>query len=75
MKKIYKYLNPITGRQVSRQRMWQLQQVALGLCYVCMKPATNGRYCRQHYLKAREAQRRRLRCKSRYLGAKSYRFG
>ncbi len=79
MKKTYKYLNPVTGRQVSRQRMWQIRKELAGCCIICGQLAVTGYFCEEHHIKnmiiCREGQRSRLGCKRRNLGARSYNFG
>ena len=65
-------------RDVSRQRRHQLRKQRDGICIICTEKATNGDYCRKHWIQnlimARESMRRKLGCKKRYMGAKLYRL-
>lgn len=49
-----------TGKEVSRQRRWQLKQAALGKCITCGKPAVAGVLCLEHRRK-QTVQRRKLK--------------
>lgn len=42
---------------VSRQRRWQIKQVANGRCKICAKPAVTKHHCKKH---ARDNVRRHL---------------
>ena len=46
--KRYLYLNPATGRMVSRQRLWQLRKKADGRCIVCGRKRFNATHCKRH---------------------------
>jgi len=59
---------------VSRQRKWQLRQMARGGCRICGKPATSAGLCLKHLVKEREYsadrfgyKRQNKFCKSRLL--------
>lgn len=63
-----------SGRSMTRD--YQLRHRAMGLCKHCSSRMFKSGLCQKHYLKnlvyERERQRRNLRCKIRYSGAKSY---
>ena len=66
-------------KKVSRQREWQLRKAKEGLCIVCGKPQTQGKFCSEHTLmhrvRQRELMRKKLGCNRRNLGAASYQDG
>ena len=66
-------------KKVSRQREWQLRKAKEGLCIVCGKPQTQGKFCSEHTLMHRvrqiELMRKKLGCNRRNLGAASYQDG
>jgi len=63
----YRYLNPITGKMVSRQRIWQLRQKQAGRCLFCGRVAVKSGRCIKHYaqslLRNRANARAKLGCK------------
>lgn len=63
-------------KKVSRQREWQLRKAKEGLCIVCGKPQSKGKFCDEHSLmhrvRQRELMRKKLGCSRRNLGAASY---
>ena len=61
-----------TEKPISRQRQWQLRQIAKGLCIICPAPAVINRRCLKHHIVAREAQRRRKGATTRHTKSKSY---
>ena len=77
-----------TNLPVSRQRKWQLRQIAQGGCRICGQPATSVGLCLKHMVKEREHtaarfgyKRKNEFCKSRLLeklaagsGSKQWRY-
>lgn len=42
-KKKYRYANPVNGKPVSRQRIWQLRNRSKGRCIICGKKSESYR--------------------------------
>lgn len=63
-------------KPVSRQRRWQLKQIAAGRCMLCGKKRSNwsSHLCDEHLATARERARRQKGCNRRFLGARSYKI-
>ena len=47
------------NQKYSRQRRWQLKQLALGLCRVCGRRRVNAMHCRIHAKQQNERARAR----------------
>jgi len=56
---------------VSRQRKWQLRQMAKGGCRICGQTAISGGYCLKHLVHEREYCAERFGCKRENLNCKS----
>ena len=67
----------LTGKIVSRQRLYQLRRERDGICVSCKLPATEGRYCTAHAHVARvvnrESMRKTKKCLARRINTRSYR--
>jgi len=59
--------------KVSRQRKYQLRQIAMGKCPQCSEPGAPY-YCKKHMLKARERDRKRNKRKARWFNSRSYKL-
>ena len=51
---------------ISRQRKWQLRQIAAGGCDICGKPVVSGHKCLRHMVMARETAHRKNGFKTTY---------
>jgi len=51
---------------ISRQRKWQLRQIANGGCDICGKPIVSGHKCLRHMVMARDSTHRKNGFKSTY---------
>jgi hypothetical protein len=67
-------VDEFSGLPVSRQRKWQLRQMAKGGCRICGQTAISKGYCLKHLVQERDHsanrfgyQRQNLNCKSRLL--------
>jgi hypothetical protein len=64
-------VDEFTHLPVSRQRKWQLRQMAKGGCRICGNPAISGGYCLKHLVHEREYSAERFGCKRANLNCKS----
>lgn len=56
---------------LTRQRVWQILQAALGRCAECNQPRSlGGKHCREHRLAYREYQRRAKGYRAREAGGR-----
>jgi len=67
-------IDEFTKLKVSRQRKYQLRMGRDKRCTECGKPATEGKRCLKHLIRARERLRRKRGLKRRYANALSYRL-
>jgi len=59
-------LDEFTNLPISRQRKWQLRQMAHGGCVQCGQPVVSGHKCLRHLIQSREATARKHGFKSQY---------
>ena len=59
-------LDEFTFLPISRQRKWQLRQMAQGGCVLCGQPVVSGHKCLRHMIQSREATARKHGFKTHY---------